>query len=566
MRLGASDLARRLRRRWLELGASLRAPRPEDPWLGLVPPLNRPTFPLRHGALAMGLLVVTAGALLWPLPLHLDDRVLGTAAQPGGLPTWMAVARHGGALADLVLVPETNFPLGTDLVAREGWPLDAVLALPLHALFGWPDWFNLGAWMWVAALGWGAAWLGNRWWNDPWAGFACGVGYQACNLAGVAVAEGRLGHVAALGLLPVAAGLWIRALDRGTWAAAGLCGVPVAALALADASAGAWVAVAGLLPLLLTLGARRWEAAWVACTGTLASAMALGGLPMAWRFANRSLVPVELGDAPWIGQVASPLAALVALAGVLAWGRSPRRLAWPLALVLVGALWPDGPGWNAGLLAPAEVALALLAGGLVLRLRALPARWGTVASAAVPLVLLGAAWTTGLRPFPTSPWPMSPWPTTPWPPDTAILAGEAGAPVLVLPYPGAGAARAATWDQLGHQRPLVNGRAAPGSSGTVDPVTVALHRRYPTLDTLARLGTDAPVALDAADLAALRGLGIDRVYVDLDAMGLHADRARAQILALEAITGPHTEAGRFWIVPLPPTPEVRAARSPGEGG
>lgn len=571
----------------------------------------------------MAALVVTAGLLLWPLPVQLHDHLLGVPGNPemsGALTTWMAVAAHGGGLSDLVWVPDANFPMGTDLVARQAWPLDAVLALPLHALFGWPDWFNLGVWMWLSVMGMGAAWLGNRWWNDPLAGFVCGVGYQACNLAAMALG-GRVVLVAALGLLPLVVGLWIRALDRGTWRAAALCGVALGGLELAYWFGALWVVLAALPPLLLTLAARRWEAAWVACTGTLAVALAAAGLPLAWMLANVPLLPGANGSSeslfllsdgwvsayeltftrgllggassaatlPWFEQAPSPVAAAIAALGALAWLRSGRRVAYPLWLVLVGAVFALGPylvvgetnlflpyagllplpglgrmWWPARLLAVTEVGLALLAGGLVVWIRSRPSAIRTLASGLVPVLLLGAAARHSVRPLGMTPWPL----------DNAALEadapfGEAGTPVLALPYPGAptDSAHSVTFYQIGHRRPLVDGRGAPGFQADTDPVTSALHARFPALDQLARLGLEGALSLDAEGLASLRGLGIDRFYVDLEAFGSFADRAREQLLALEAITGPHTVSGRFWIVPLPAVPTAAdAAPSPAAAG
>lgn len=594
----------RLRRRWAGLLAGLRAlfvgPPPEDPWFGLLPPLTQPTFPRWQGVSAMGALVVTAGVLLWPLPVQVQDHVLGVPGNPdipGALTVWMAVGLHGGALSDLVLVSDSNFPVGADLIARQAWPIDAVLALPLHALFGWPDWFNLGAWMWLAAMGIGAAWLGNRWWNDPWAGFVCGVGYQACNLAAMALG-GRLVLIAAFSFLPLVVGLWIRALDRGTWRAAGLCGVAMSGLLLSYWFGALWVLLAALPPLLLTLAARRWEAAWVACTGTLIVTIACTMLPLAWMVGNLSLLPgadggagalylvfdqwmsaYELtstrgllygGDTQWLEQVTSPVAAVLAALGAAVWLRAGRRVAYPLALVLVGALFALGPyvavgggtnvflpyagilplpglgrmWWPMRFLAVTEVGLALLAGGLVVWLRARPGVLRGLGSGLVPVLLLVAAWQNSARPFGMTPWPL----------DVAAFAdGEPGTPVLALPYPCAptGMTNLVTFDQVGHQRPLVNGRVAPGFQAYTDPATAALHARFPALDRLVRLGLDGALSLDADDLASLRGLGIDRFYVDLEAFGPYADRAREQLLELEGITGPHGVEGRFWVVGLP---------------
>jgi hypothetical protein len=143
-------------------------------------------------------------------------------------------------------VDRTNHPLGEDLVARYGVPLEAAPAVPLVALFGWPLGVNLALWFWVFLAGLSAAWLGGRWWGDHRVALVVGLGWQTGSTLAVASDAGAYPVLLALALLPLALGLWLRAFERGTWEAGVIAGLPVVALAIGSREALWWWLLAAL--------------------------------------------------------------------------------------------------------------------------------------------------------------------------------------------------------------------------------------------------------------------------------------------------------------------------------
>lgn len=581
---------------------------PDDPWLGLLPPLAAPSS-LRAWPALLAALFVTAGIVLWPIPMRLLDGLPGSSGHPdvpGALTIWAVVARNGWGLVDLAGVPDANFPLGEDAVTRAGYPLDAVLVLPLVDLLGWPGWFNGGRWAWLFAAGASGAWLAWRWWGSPWAALVAGVTWQASSAVALEVSEGRAVLLAVMAFLPLSLGLWLRALDRGTWGAAVLAGLALAGLQLTWWFGVLLFGVGAIPALLVTLAARRWRAAWTATLGGAITAVAVCWGPLVWTLGRLHLQAGAVGQETGLyldhGQwwtawemtqprglagvmqsetrAAWPPLLSVAAAALGAWGTtSRRRVLLPLVLTLGGVMFALGPyveiaghpvflpyaatlslpglgrmWWPLRYFPIAELGIALLAGGLGAAVAA-RSRVGAVALAGL---LLGAAMVHSRRPLPMFDWPA----------EVETLSAALGdGPVLGLPYPGAdgGRARSVLLHQVVHGRPLAMGRLAPGIQSVSDPVTAELHEDHPALEALARLGeADAPT-LDAEALASLRGLGISSFYVDMEACRA-PDGARIlkRVRALEPITGPQqVVAEKFLVVPLPPArPDAATTSAP----
>ncbi len=496
----------------------------EAPWRGLVPALA-PLGGRRPWAIVSLLLAVSAALALWPLPLEV------TSALPAGdgdaLSRWTVVLERGHDWRDLVQVDRTNHPLGEDLVARHGVPLEAGLAAPLLRAVDWPLGVNLALWWLVWLGGLSAAWFAGRWWGHHGAALAAGVGWQTGATLATAASEGAYPVLLALALLPLAVGLWIRALERGTWAAGVLAGAPVVALVIEPREAGWWWVLAALPPLGIALMAGRWSACARAGAGVLGAIVMIGLAPLAWAIASGWLAAAPPSLTPsWAGPAGLLVAALAAVGLMHAHG-VPRRWVLPACWTGLGALvalgtWGDrapgtlfeqlpGAGSAGGVFAVAELGLLLLVGGL--------AAWRRDGALVAIAVLLAAG-------------PMRPVQLVDWPPELA--AGEGALLELPMPTRSTDAlVRAAA-----HQRPLASGR------GHLDPVTVSLHRLAPVLDELERLDEAAGRAPSSAELSQLRRLGVRHLAIDLE-------RAGPWLPELERRLGPGERGVRWLVLPLP---------------
>ncbi len=165
-------------------------------------------------------------ALRPPLPTL---RALPALAAPPGHPIWVRPALFitlslgllvrwhdvgGGTSARFRLVSATGGSFarladaGMDL---GGYPLDAVLSLPLTWLAG--SWPAVAGALWVAAAGSAMAWLVGAWWGSALAGTLAGTAWILA--LGPTLALGDTATACALTLLPLAWGFTLRALERG---------------------------------------------------------------------------------------------------------------------------------------------------------------------------------------------------------------------------------------------------------------------------------------------------------------------------------------------------------------
>lgn len=211
---------------------------------------------------------------------------------------------------------------------------------------GAPSLLAYGAGLFAAGLA--GAWVGGAWWGSPAASLVAGVGWIA--VCGDAVAAARPSWLAALALLPVAWGLFARALGDGRFVLAGA----VAGAIAATNDAGVRWALLLFAPAVGAVVRERPRDGVSVALGTVGAAMVVAAGPLAWRGAA----------AEPAGLVQLPVA--LAIAGALgAWRMRalPRRIVLPGCLLLAG-LGPVDAAPVAGL------GLVLLAGGAVAGLQA----------------------------------------------------------------------------------------------------------------------------------------------------------------------------------------------------
>lgn len=528
--------------------------------------------------------LAAAWALLLPASSRPWSLIPGASGRPGPALAFYLhglVDSHGllGATHARTLL----YPAGTDAVALWGFPLDALLALPLTAFFGHPAGFTLFAVLALAAAGLSMAWFAARWWRSRVAALVAGAAYQTGGLLAWELLDGHPGTVVAAAFLPLCLGQMCLAMaseGRGRAVAAGVLG-GVAALGCWEAGGVALVALGVVAALAWIEGRRDWRPALIVA----ASGVALVGLPALHQLAGAGVLR-GIPDGPWgsveragqagtwagwiatrglslggDGTLLSLRPALLLLLGLGIWGSRGRRWAAPAIWGLVGALLAVGP-WlrlpgGASLLGPqlallalpgldrmihpcralllTAPALALLAGGGALWLRrALPARvgsWGWTVGAALALVLLIEGWLVC---------PFLPVPAT-------RIAGMRATPVmvkrqgpaLVLPFAAGPLRTGASMliDQVFHGRPLLNGAVYPGD--TVVPEATYLT---PAEDALAYLAEcekvpAGPPPPDAASTrAALRAVGLSEVYVEISPAIAHP-HGDAYVACLEEVLG-----------------------------
>jgi hypothetical protein len=427
----------------------------------------------------------------------------------------------------LVQVDRTNSPVGEDLIARYGVPIEAAPALFLVPWFGWPLGINLSLWLWVWLAGLSAAWLGGRWWGDHRAALAVGIGWQSGSMMAAAGTMGAFPIFAALALFPLAIGLWLRALERGTWEAGVVAGVPVVLLAVGPREAAWWWVLAALPPLALALMAGRWLSTLRAVSGVVGALAMLGLAPLAWVIGSKWLAVPPPDLPPVLGGPTGLLLAALAGIGLLHAHRVPRRWVLPTSWAVLGTLfalgtWGDqapgvlfsdlpGAGSPGGAFALAELGLLLLAGGLAA---------SRLDGALVVIAVLVASG------------PMQALPLTAWPP---VFPGGQGV-VLELPIPGGDGG--ALTRAAAHGRPLASG------AGPKDPVTDTLRRIAPVLAALERLDAKGGQVPPDSDLAQLRRLGLRELHIDLRHAGPWVED-------LEKRLGPGSTQDHWLSLPLP---------------
>lgn len=245
-----------------------------------------------------------------------------------------AAATRFRLVADLgVSFPE----LANTALAAGGYPLDAVLALPLVWLSG--SWAPVAGAAWLAVAGGAAAWLVGAWWGSALAGTLAGLAWMLTLDA--TFVSGDTATLAALALLPLAWGMTLRALGGGAWqlfSAAGLTG------AIFMVSAAESRALLVLFAVTAGAAARSEESRRHigVLVGVLAGGLALALPALALRATAVSAPFPE-------GARLLPLL-LVAVAGVSAWSARAhsQRLLLPIC-ALVGGLGPVEGSAAAGL-------------------------------------------------------------------------------------------------------------------------------------------------------------------------------------------------------------------------
>ncbi len=534
-------------------------PEPGTPRLG----------PLPAGfAWAVPVLALAAWVLLLPASASPAQLLPGGAMHPdlpGTVNYFWLVDTHGPLAATHSRL--LMFPAVVDRVLMQGFPLDALAAAPLLALFGWPAGFVVFQVVALALAGLSMAWLGASWWRSTAAGIVAGFAWQSAGVFLRELEQGRPTHLFGAIFAPLAFGLFARALVEGRRRDALLAGACTAAAALAYWYWGVFCALALAVVAGLSLWERRgdWRVVMRVGIEALVAFVFVVGLPLAYTLArveDQPAVAVQAWDTVWDGVGArQPLVSLlkeraraaaaegalgvrplvVALVVLGVWGQRRRRWLGAGVLVALGVAlsagpWWDLPGaprfpapflafthlpllrrlwWPERTLFVAALGVAVLVGGggarvvSWLRTKGVPAGIGVAA-------LLALLYAESLldRGFPLG--------TTPGTPSARALALAAGqGPVLILPQDVPGVQKEASLliDQVFHGRPMVNGFVSPVSSAAPDA-----YRDIGNIDVLHHLfqcetdGTTRYTASAAEGRARLAGLGITEVYVDLERM------------------------------------------------
>lgn len=246
----------------------------------------------------------------------------------------------GGAATRFRMVAASggSFPeLADTALAAHGYPLDAVLALPLVWLSG--SWAPVAGAMWLAVAGGGAAWLVGAWWGSALAGTLAGLAWML-TLAPT-FASGDTATLAALALLPIAWGMTLRALRGGAWQIFSAAGMTGSIFMVSESESRQLLVLFAVTAGVAARGenARRQIGVLV---GVFAAALALALPALALRATGVS--------APFPEGARSLPLLLVAMAAVSAWSARAhgQRLLLPLC-ALVGGLGPVEGSAAAGL-------------------------------------------------------------------------------------------------------------------------------------------------------------------------------------------------------------------------
>lgn len=536
-----------------------------------------------------GGLLATASVLMAPVLASPATRLPGDGGYPDTAQTfnyyWLTQVE---GLLGLWSTRRVGWPLATNRIVRDGFPLDGWVASPFLDLLGWPAGFNLFLLLVMLAMGAAMAWFAACWWQSRAAGLVAGAVVQTSALVSMEAAEGRFTHLFGLPLLVLCWGAWLRGRERSSARWALVAGAMWGLCSLAYWYLGVFCALGLAVPVFLegrSAGRERLRrggalllgcllVAGVPLVFTLSAVSAQPGLDLhAWSpivdggrpSVLADLVETRSLDALWRhGSLFRPFTGGLV---VFALFRHPlRRAAVPLAWLVTGALvavgpWfvlPGGPALPGPFLAWLELpllrrfwwpvrglflvapALAILAGGVTSRLRkgALPT---AVILAAACLLEAHLAL------------PRVPWPTTPGAPTEAAQAVSRGTgPALVLPLPAGLLRRDALplVDQVHHGRPLVNTYVAAGTRTAMPEEQQALWSR-PPLSHLVACERDPGTAVPAGLGRELARMGIAHVYVDLEAVAV-LDEGRRYLACLAAGLGEDAALqGPYRVYPLP---------------
>ncbi len=497
---------------------------------------------------------------------------------PGTVQYFWVLQEHGfiGLAHDRMLM----WPATTDLLALNGFPLDALACQPLLAVFGWPAGFTIFQVLSLWCVGLSMAWLAGRWWRSPIAALGAGVAYQVSGPLVREMAYGRPSQVFAAIFAPLALGLLARALVERRDRDALLAGVMLGLSALAYWYAGFFYGLG--LGVLLVFGLIERKALLRPSLLCAAGALAVVALPAAytveamghvggadanlWTLVHHSSDRVPLAavleQRDIFGVLHEGIVGLTPLcfgaAAFALWRAPARRWAAPLCWVLVGVAFACGPWlrlssdtllpgpfapvpmipmlrrlwWPDRAMLLAAPAWALLAGG---GLAALTKRWrsGWVALPVTGLLLVEAFLAL----------PTLPGPTTDGTPSAHALALSRGTgPALVLPQGGAasGANLHMLLDQVFHGRPLVNG-AMPPSSSTA-PKDYAIISSLPAVEYLYQcVGDPAFRSSLPESMETLRRIGIRDVYLDPEELSVGSAEREEYVACVEALLGAPAE-------------------------
>lgn len=478
----------------------------------------------RLGPLPRGMWVVWLLLLIPAWILLLPASAAPWAYYPAG-PAWSdgteAVNFHWQfqqlGLSGLSQADYLFYPQGKDYLAQYGFPLNALVGLPLFALFGWPAGFTIFVVLCLWGVGVSMAWLAGQWWRSRAAALVAGVVLQSGSALLLEVAEGRVANLFGAIFFPLALGFICRAMVTDNPRQGLAAGIATGLSALSYWFYGLFLAITFGVALLVSLVERRlpWRAFLAAAIATLV----LAGGPAYYAFTHLSQVPfgeftqtdkITMGGSTeaipivaWIfkyhtltnfaeKQPWSLVRPLLFVLMILALPRRPvRRYLLPLALVGTGVLFAFGPGvplpggtilpgpflalnhfpgvrrfwWPSRMLILAEPAMALLAaGGALTVIRFLAARtWkGRVARLAtspwtVAVILAGLLLTVAIIRTPFL--PLTAVVGTPTPAAKVIAKGKG--PLLLLPHISGRFARRRLdlVDQVHHKRRMANGHA-----------------------------------------------------------------------------------------------------------
>ncbi len=226
-----------------------------------------------RNAATTGLLLVLgylalAALLTWPLVLHLDDHLLGTAAMDQVDTAWLRLAAARWLTGQ---EPGIFAPLGYPLPAVIPNWIDHILGAPLALLLPWPLADNLWWLLVLAANGLAAHLLGFQLGKSHGAGLLCGVAFACCEPV---LREAGLSHApqALLCWAPLFLAFLLRALgERGRPRQGALAGLFLALAALTYWYQGLFLAVLAAPAVLVAL----WRAGQD--RGALLGRLALGG-------------------------------------------------------------------------------------------------------------------------------------------------------------------------------------------------------------------------------------------------------------------------------------------------
>ena len=462
-----------------------------------------PEFSKPNGWNRWGILIqlLTSVLLLAPALLHLGVALpgqSGLADLPGTINYhWLIHSQGLSAATSSSLV---MFPAEINRLILDGMPLDALVSMPLTALFGWPNGFTLFVWLCLLAMGLSTAWLAQQWWNSFPAAVCAGVVAQCHPFLIREVLDGRPTQLFGAIFLPLCLGFAIRSGHTQSMRTALVAGLLWGLGTLSYWIYGAFFGFA-LLALLATLIAegRPWVRPAVCW---LAGAMGVVFWPLWFTLGANAELPgkgVGWNDLVTHGDHALPLwqliefrdlgasiladrvlaAQVIVAALVILAIRQTAKREWFLPAIWVGLAFSFGAGprlgfdgfnipgpfalfdltdwtrrfwWPERALVLAVPATALLvAGGTKALLERLRPNKPWVAGCAVACLLLAEAFITI---------PGLPMPTT-WGAESRASAqlSQGSGPVLVLPLGSGGVQPDARMliDQIHHGRPLVNG-------------------------------------------------------------------------------------------------------------